>query len=268
MQEVYKTILPDLPIGSGTSLGSALNYVMNDIDKNTIRATSQKKGDWKSLVFLFTDGGPTDDYVEAVKRWEYYQGKKASLIGVGIGDNADMNVLNSLSEQTVQLRPENETDFKKFFDWVSKSIQVQSAKPGSSDSIFEELIKSENGFPAKSIKEDDRYVILKGMCSTKKQCYLLKFTKNENIYDFEVGVPIDLEAYNELSAEDEHKKINTNNLSGFPSCPICSNPFSVVSCSRCARMFCGKGGSVTCPWCGNKGELVTTNGIIFDRSMG
>jgi uncharacterized protein YegL len=43
---------------------------MVDIDKNVLKTTPERKGDWKPVVYLMTDGKPTDDIKDAVYRWQ------------------------------------------------------------------------------------------------------------------------------------------------------------------------------------------------------
>ena len=61
LTELYKFYPPTFPIGGGTSLGAALDFLMDDIDRNVVKTTEERKGDWKPIIFLFTDGTPTDN---------------------------------------------------------------------------------------------------------------------------------------------------------------------------------------------------------------
>ena len=69
LTELYKFYPPQFPIGGGTSLGTALDCLMNDIDKSVKKTTVEMKGDWKPIIFLFTDGMPTDNPQQAFNRW-------------------------------------------------------------------------------------------------------------------------------------------------------------------------------------------------------
>lgn len=60
--------VPPLHIGPGASLGGALDLLVSCIDTEVVKTTRERKGDWRPLVFLFTDGQPTDDWRGAVKR--------------------------------------------------------------------------------------------------------------------------------------------------------------------------------------------------------
>ena len=70
LTELFKFYPPTLPIGGGTSLGNAMNYLMNDLDSSIQKTTLEVKGDWKPIIFLFTDGTPTDNpAMEAINGW-------------------------------------------------------------------------------------------------------------------------------------------------------------------------------------------------------
>lgn len=53
MTELYKFYPPTFPIGGGTSLGAALEFLMDDIDRNVVKTTEERKGDWKSYYIPF-----------------------------------------------------------------------------------------------------------------------------------------------------------------------------------------------------------------------
>ena len=56
LTELYKFYPPTFPIGGGTSLGAALNYLMDDMDKTLVKTTLDKKGDWKPIIFPLLSG--------------------------------------------------------------------------------------------------------------------------------------------------------------------------------------------------------------------
>ena len=89
LTELYKFYPPVFPIGGGTSLGGALNYLMDDINKNVVKSTEEQKGDWKPIVFLFTDGTPTDDPSAAFARWNKDYRRKANIVAISIGNNVN-----------------------------------------------------------------------------------------------------------------------------------------------------------------------------------
>lgn len=67
----------------------------------------EAKGDWKPIIFLFTDGNPTDDYSAAFNRWNANYRKGCNLIAISIGDNVNTQMLGQISDNVLRLK---ETD--------------------------------------------------------------------------------------------------------------------------------------------------------------
>ena len=44
-----------------TALGDALKLTAQCIDREVVKTTMERKGDWKPIVFIMTDGVPTDN---------------------------------------------------------------------------------------------------------------------------------------------------------------------------------------------------------------
>src|SRR5659263_626690 len=80
--ELYSFYPPRLPIGGGTSLGNALEFLMNDIDTSLQKTTLEQKGDWKPIIFLFTDGNPTDNVDSAFDSWNQKYRTRTNLVAV------------------------------------------------------------------------------------------------------------------------------------------------------------------------------------------
>nr|VFK43553.1 MAG: von Willebrand factor type A domain-containing protein [Candidatus Kentron sp. SD]VFK49045.1 MAG: von Willebrand factor type A domain-containing protein [Candidatus Kentron sp. SD] len=59
LTDVISFYPPQLPLGSGTAMGLALEHLMKEIDQSVRRGSSERKGDWKPAVFFMTDGKPT-----------------------------------------------------------------------------------------------------------------------------------------------------------------------------------------------------------------
>ena len=56
MQDLYTLDRVKLPIGGGTSLGHAMDFLMMDLSLSVKKNSYEEKGDWRPLIFLFTDG--------------------------------------------------------------------------------------------------------------------------------------------------------------------------------------------------------------------
>lgn len=126
LTELYKFYPPTFPIGGGTALGTALNFLMDDMDKTLVKNTLEQKGDWKPIIFLFTDGTPTDNPNQAIARWNHKYSRDANIVAISIGDNADTQILGQISENVLRLNNTDEMSFKAFFKWVTASIKATS----------------------------------------------------------------------------------------------------------------------------------------------
>lgn len=287
LTELYKFYPPTFPIGGGTSLGVAMNYLMDNLDKSIQKTTLEVKGDWKPIIFLFTDGNPTDDYTQAFKRWNNTYRKSCNLIAISIGDNVNTQMLGEITDNVLRLKDTDSESFNQFFKWVTASIKATSVSVTdySNDDIQLPAttgINLEKVDTNKPCKIDENYVVLVGKCSNTKKTYLVKYEKHPttiegleslNIKALEyklVGAyPIDEETYNRLSDGKSNRNINTMSLRGVPTCPCCGNQFGVVVC-ECGNIFCSDGQTSSCPWCGLEGTLgaIGEGGMDVNRGRG
>lgn len=116
---------PIIDASGGTSLGEALELVTSKIQAEVSKTTSEHKGDWKPLVFIFTDGEPTDDYNKGIAEIKKI---KATIVACAAGFNANTDILKKITENVVQLQSTNQNDIKAFFKWVTASITTASQK--------------------------------------------------------------------------------------------------------------------------------------------
>ena len=86
LQELINFYPPKFPIGSGTSLSKGLGHLMYELRKNIVKTTAEVKGDWKPIVFLFTDGVPTDETKTAITEWKQNWQRTANLVAISFGD--------------------------------------------------------------------------------------------------------------------------------------------------------------------------------------
>lgn len=287
LTELYKFYPPKFPIGGGTSLGTALNLLMDDIDKSVQKTTADMKGDWKPIIFLFTDGTPTDNPNPAIERWQKHFKSKCNLVCISLGDNADTNLLGKLTENVLRLKDTDEYSFKVFFKWVTASIKTSSVSVTDTgiddlqlapiDGINLEKVKTEE-----SSVVDENFAVLLGKCSNTKKTYLVKYAKRiGNIKGLEsLGIKatdyklvgayhVDEKTYNSLSDGKSNRNINTMSLREVPTCPCCGNQFGVVVCD-CGNIMCSDGNTQSCPWCGMEGSLgeISEGGMNITRGKG
>jgi uncharacterized protein YegL len=115
---------PNLDASGSTSLGEALTLLEQCLDKEVRKATPTQKGDWKPLVFLMTDGQPTDNWQSAADRVK--QKKIGNVIACAAGPGADSSMLKRITEIVVELSNLQPDTLRAFFKWVSGSIKTTS----------------------------------------------------------------------------------------------------------------------------------------------
>ena len=280
---------PRLPVGSGTSLGAALDHLMNDIERTVRKSTLEQKGDWKPVVYLMTDGKPTDDAAAAIARWKRDYASRVTLVAIGIGAHVSLSALQQLTPHVLQLDAKGDDDFKRFVDWVTMSIAAQSRSVSASEPAGVSLAKLDDSI-LKSVGEleqaaalDEDFVILTGRCQNTRLPYLIRyerarrklarpgFSLNLDQYLLTGVFPVENDFYELSDQRVMTRTVNSDALAGSPGCPHCGNPIGFALCS-CGQVMCLRGpGEATCPSCEMAGHFgMSTDGEGFDvtRSRG
>lgn len=273
--ELYNFYPPKLPIGGGTSLGNALNFLMDDIDTTIKKTTLEEKGDWKPIIFLFTDGNPTDSYDAAFERWNGKYRNSASLIAISLGKNMNTGILSRITENVLQLKKTDPGSFKAFFKWITASIKTSSVSVNELNTDELKLAPiSDDDFLSKIEMEmsqpeiiDENFAVMLGKCQIKQRPYLIKYQRNvdDNPYTQYVSkskafrltgaYPIDNTYFELIDGQPLGTTVNTRDLVGFPNCPCCGNQYGFSVC-RCGRIMCvGDEQTSTCPWCGSQANF-------------
>jgi len=116
----------DIKATGVTALGDALKLVSNKIDSEVAKTTTEQKGDWKPLVFIMTDGIPTDDWQSGLS--EFKKRKTAFTVACAAGSGADTSILKQITDNVVSLDTADSASIGKFFLWVTASIGVSSTR--------------------------------------------------------------------------------------------------------------------------------------------
>lgn len=118
---------PQLSANGTTALGGALNILNQSLDQDLIANQPGAKGDYKPLVFLLTDGQPTDHWQnEAQRLHSRTTSRTVNVIGLGIGDDADMSTLQQICTSVLHMNNASPENIRAFFAWVSDSIKTAS----------------------------------------------------------------------------------------------------------------------------------------------
>jgi uncharacterized protein YegL len=285
---------PELPVGGGTALGAGLNHLMDEIDRTVITNSLERKGDWKPIIFLLTDGHPTDNVSRAADRWNRSFRDRVNLVAVSIGGGADHDLLKSLTDEVVVFNDSAPDAFARFVKWISMSIQSQSRSVSAGQDGKVSLAKTEPDLlaPVESSEGltpfegvDDRYAVFVGKCEGKKLPYVIKYERHLGKiettdpvlarllkirrYMLDGAVQVK-NSYFELSdGTDSGHSVSSDDLIGQPTCPHCAAQFAMAVCA-CGKIHCVSGaGEHTCPWCEKIGSYGTTgDGEGFDIGRG
>lgn len=115
---------PNIDASGCTALGGALSLLAQKVDSEVTKTTADVKGDWKPLVFLMTDGEPTDDLQAGIN--EFKKRKFGMVVACAAGQGANTDKLKQITENVVQLDTADSATIKAFFKWVSASVSASS----------------------------------------------------------------------------------------------------------------------------------------------
>lgn len=115
---------PNIDAKGATALGSALELLAQKIDSEITKTTTEVKGDWRPLVFIMTDGEPTDSMMKGLTQFKNC--KCGMVVACAAGQGANTNTLKQITENVVQLDTADNATIKAFFKWVSASVSTSS----------------------------------------------------------------------------------------------------------------------------------------------
>lgn len=133
LTELENVHLPNIetPESGPTHLGEALELLCQTVDKEVIVNTLDQKGDWMPLLFIMTDGSPSDiqkfnEQVPEVKKRHF-----GSIIACAAGPKAKDSYLLELTPDVVHLDTTDSATFQQFFKWVSSTVSVGNRSLGT-----------------------------------------------------------------------------------------------------------------------------------------
>lgn len=135
LTELVQFRLPEItcPQSGPTNTGAALAFVMERVNKDIIRGSETQKGDWKPLLFIFTDGKPSDialyrEQITEVKKFNF-----GAVVGCAAGHLANDALLKELTDNVVHLDSADSQTLKAFFKWVSETIEQGNKSQGTGE---------------------------------------------------------------------------------------------------------------------------------------
>ncbi len=130
--QLPETTTPD---SGPTHTGLALKLHCERIDAEVRRSTPDQKGDWMPILFLMTDGKPSDIQLYREMIPEIKKRKFASIIACAAGMTAKTEPLKELTDQVYSLDTVDSTAFRSFFKWVSDSIGIGNRSLGATTDL-------------------------------------------------------------------------------------------------------------------------------------
>ncbi len=129
--------LPEIttPESGPTNMGAALLKFCEQLDKELLKGSAEQKGDWRPLLFLMTDGKPSDlaDFRKAVPMVKARN--LGTIVGCAAGAEAQDSYLKELTDTVVHLDTADSSTLVSFFKWVSDSIGTGNKSVGTSEDI-------------------------------------------------------------------------------------------------------------------------------------
>jgi uncharacterized protein YegL len=119
-----------LPKSGATHMGEGLDFLADKVQKNVIKSSDQVKGDFRPMLFIMTDGSPSDlmafqEAIPKIKACNF-----SEIIACAAGPKANTDYLKKITDQVVVLDNMDSSAFSQFFKWVSDSITAGSMSAG------------------------------------------------------------------------------------------------------------------------------------------
>jgi uncharacterized protein YegL len=261
LTELALVSAPSLSPRPGTGLGAALRLVREAIDRDVAVTTSERKGDFRPIVFVLTDGEPTDEWREAAAA---LRGRKPrpQVVAMGCGDEADLDVLRELAGgAAVHVRDLSPESVGEMFSWVSASIGVSSRAADATTSgapgggvILDKaplgkglsLVKDGDMAPARSPAR----LFIHVRCPETDGNWLAIYRagSGDRTYDAHEAHRLPEGFYRDGEASGAPAEEVA--LRGSPGCPYCGAT-QIYFCSYCFKAYCFKPGATSfyCPTC-------------------
>lgn len=123
------------PDSGPTHMGAALEMLLEKVDHEVNKGTKEQKGDWMPLLFLMTDGKPSDNQafnnvVPKVKGSRF-----ATIVCCAAGPKVKTDELRQLTDKVYQIDTLDSSTLMKFFKWVSGIIGEGNKSMGATDEL-------------------------------------------------------------------------------------------------------------------------------------
>ena len=123
------------PESGPTHLGEALEFLFKKVEKEVIVTSKEQKGDWMPLLFIMTDGKPSDLQKFRLMAAKIKHMPFGNVIACGAGPKAKEEYLRQLTSNVAMLDTMDSASFQAYFKWVSDVVNQGSKSAGISDNL-------------------------------------------------------------------------------------------------------------------------------------
>lgn len=277
LSELTEVKVPRLVAKPGTALGAALHLCADRIETEVRKTTSNRKGDWRPLVILLTDGQPTDSWKSALPRLgQKVHPRPANIYAVGCGEDVNTEILLELTDIVLHMREMNEERFRKLFVWLTASVNEGSravedhVTAHNLEKLPMEITKVE---PESCSPWDGRQkqVLLFSKCQKTREPYLMRYRWSVESSAYRAVRAHSLSIENQVGrTEVSLPDVPSTELHGVPPCPYCEAQ-NAGRCESCSGLFCvdqSQANTVVCPHCSNRLGLQNDGGFSVKQSLG
>lgn len=120
----------ELPKSGATHMGEALDFVVEKVKSDVVKSSDETKGDFRPMLFIMTDGSPSDLMVFKESLPKVKASHFAEIIACAAGPKAKPEFLKQITSNVVVLDNMESSAFSQFFKWVSDSIAAGSMSSG------------------------------------------------------------------------------------------------------------------------------------------
>jgi uncharacterized protein YegL len=264
---IDEVCMPEIQVRPGTAMGAAVRLLAGAIRTEVIRTTPSRKGDWRPLVFLITDGQSTDDWGPALAELDARgTARPANIYAIGCGDDVDYRELGRLTDIVLRSDRADGATFSRLFVWLSASVQTSLTLQGDPSpldagggdaSSLPPLPPDLNRVDLSKVprpSRQPRQVFIRLRCSRKEGASLLRYRYDEEAEVYRVVASHPLPNTGDSASGNGFRlpNVSSDRLIGLLPCPSCGNPVA-SHCGICGTVFCDgpreSEEGVTCPGC-------------------
>ncbi|MFT6386924.1 MAG: hypothetical protein ACJAUP_000293 [Cellvibrionaceae bacterium] len=129
----------ELPRSGATHMGEGLEFLIKKVNANVVKSSEEIKGDFRPMLFIMTDGSPSDLQAFSESLPKLKECQFAEIIACAAGPKANTDYLKQITDNVVALDNMDSSAFAQFFKWVSDSISAGSMSAGIDDPMDNSL---------------------------------------------------------------------------------------------------------------------------------